>query len=239
MCKIICIEGTDCSGKETQSNELIKRLEQDGLKVKKYSFPIYELPSGRIVGDNYLGKSGKSYFEEGAPNVDPIISSLYFAANRREAFLKIIENDLNKYDIIILDRYTTSNLGHQGGKGKTKLLREKICDTIIKLEFDLCELPNPDAVIFLHMPYEATIELKKNREILDDNEKSPKHLKDAERSYLEICKKYNWDYISCIKGRKYTNIEDIKTIKEINDEVYDVIRNLKFKKSSYKKMTKY
>ena len=29
--KLIVIEGTDCSGKETQSNMLLERLKKDGL----------------------------------------------------------------------------------------------------------------------------------------------------------------------------------------------------------------
>lgn len=37
--KLIVVEGTDCSGKETQTNLLIEKLRNNGIKVKKYSFP--------------------------------------------------------------------------------------------------------------------------------------------------------------------------------------------------------
>ena len=72
--KIIVIEGTDCSGKETQSNLLEKKLKKQGKKCVRFSFPDYNTPTGKIVGGPYLGKPefGPSLFEEGAVNVDPL-----------------------------------------------------------------------------------------------------------------------------------------------------------------------
>ena len=43
--KIIVIEGTDGSGKETQSKKAEKYLIDKGFKVKRYSFPIYNSPT--------------------------------------------------------------------------------------------------------------------------------------------------------------------------------------------------
>ena len=54
--KIILIEGTDCSGKETQSKKLIEKLNEKGAKSQYYSFPNYSSPTGKIVGLPYLGK---------------------------------------------------------------------------------------------------------------------------------------------------------------------------------------
>ena len=151
--KIIVIEGTDGSGKETQSKKLFEFLTNNNYKVKRYSFPIYESASGKIVGGPYLGKSeiGESYFKETSAKVDPLVSSLYYAADRRYNFLLEIENELYNNDVVILDRYVTSNQGHQASKAKTKEERLKILEFIDKLEYDLCELPRPDKVIFLHM----------------------------------------------------------------------------------------
>ena len=54
--KLIVIEGTDCSGKETQTNILMDRLKKEGYPVVKFSFPMYDTPTGKIVGGPYLGK---------------------------------------------------------------------------------------------------------------------------------------------------------------------------------------
>ena len=126
--KIIVIEGTDGSGKETQSKKIKEYYISKGLNVKSFSFPKYDSPTGKIVGGAYLGKPeiSESVFPETSANVDPLVSSLYYAADRRYNFLKFIEEEIYQNDIIILDRYTTSNMGHQAGKAKSKEQADKI-----------------------------------------------------------------------------------------------------------------
>ncbi len=240
--KILVIEGTDGSGKETQSKKLFEYLNNKGLKVKRYSFPIYESATGKIVGGPYLGKGeiSKSYFEETSANVDPFVSSMYYAADRRYNFLKEIESEIYNNDIIILDRYVTSNMGHQASKAKTKELRTKILKFIDTLEFDLCELPRPDKVIFLYMPFEASKELRKGRKFTDGNESSEEHLRNAENTYLEIAKMYNWDYINCIKDNVFITVNDIKSIDEISYEINNMVDDfLNEENNEIKKMTRF
>ena len=55
--KIIVIEGTDCSGKETQSKLLIEKLSKNGEKTHYLCYPDYDTPTGKIIGLPYLGKS--------------------------------------------------------------------------------------------------------------------------------------------------------------------------------------
>ena len=85
MGKIILIEGTDCSGKETQSKMLIDALKEEGYQVESFDFPHYDSPTGRIIGGPYLGKKEicDGWFPEGAANVDAKVASLYYAADRR------------------------------------------------------------------------------------------------------------------------------------------------------------
>ena len=54
--KIIVIEGTDCSGKETQSKLLINKWNEEGLQTSYLGFPNYSSPTGKIIGYPYLGK---------------------------------------------------------------------------------------------------------------------------------------------------------------------------------------
>ena len=226
--KILVIEGTDGSGKETQSKKLEEYLKNKGINVKRYSFPIYSSSTGKIVGGPYLGKEEicKSYFEETSALVDPLVSSLYYAADRRYNFLKEIEDELYKNDIVLLDRYTTSNMGHQAAKAKSSEERDKILRFIETLEFDLCELPRPDKVIFLHMPFEAAKELRKDRKFSDGNESNEAHLRNAEKTYVDIAQIYNWDYINCLKTGKFNDLSDIKSIDEISEEIIALIEEL-------------
>ena len=240
--KIIVIEGSDGSGKETQSKKLLAYLQENGYKAISYSFPRYNTPTGKIVGGPYLGKGEiqDSFFEETSSNVDPLVSILYYAADRRYNFLKEIEEEIYKQDIIILDRYIQSNMAHQAGKAKSKEEQEKILKFIEILEYDLCELPHPDLVLFLHMPYEAASYLRKDRKYTDGNEMNESHLRHAENTYLNLSEKYNWKYINCLKTKDFKTPEDIKTIDEISNEIIEIIKEeLKKENPVIKKMTKF
>ncbi len=220
--KLIVIEGTDCSGKETQVKKAVARFKEMGINVYNYSFPMYETPTGKIVGGPYLGKSyiGNGWFPEGAPNVDALTASAYYSADRRYN-INIINTHLENGDIVILDRYVESNMAHQGGKLKTKEEREKMYQKLDTLEFEIMELPRPDAVIFLYMPYEYAAILKKNRdETPDEHESNKAHLKEAEAAYLELTEKYGYKKITCVKD------DIIRTIDDINDEVVEKIKEV-------------
>jgi len=208
--KLIVIEGTDCSGKQTQTELLQTKLKELGYNCIRIDFPRYDTPTGKIVGGAYLGKPEicESFFKEGAVNVDPKIASLYFAADRKYSIATVKEY-LEKGYYVILDRYTTSNLAHQGSKILDKDERFNMYQWIDKLEYWLLELPKPDVTIFLHMPYEYSLKLKANRQLLDEHEKSEEHLRHAEACYLELRELYNWDYVNCIKDNEIRSIEDI------------------------------
>lgn len=214
--KFIVIEGTDCSGKETQSKLIEERLKQQGYNCMRLGFPMYDTPTGRIVGECYLGRNKPSFFEEKAPNVDPYIAALYYAADRKYNISKILDY-YNEGYYIILDRYTTSNMAHQGSKILDKDERFYMYQWIDKLEYWLLGLPKPDKTILLHMPYEYSLELEKQRDIVDDNEKDPDYLKRSEEAYIELSELYGWDKIECVVNDK------IKTITEINQEIMDII----------------
>lgn len=213
--KLIVIEGTDCSGKETQSNLLIEALNMRQIPVEKLSFPMYDTPTGKIVGGPYLGKEHicSGWFSEGANNVEPKVAALYYAADRRYNVPKI--NALLEQGVhVILDRYVYSNMAHQGGKIIDTDERMNMYAWLDVLEFKLLELPKPDIAIFLHMPYEEAAELKKHRlEKADQHESNPEHLKHAENAYLELAQTYKWKTIEC------TNEFGIKSIDEIHKEI--------------------
>lgn len=219
MSKFIVIEGTDCSGKETQSKLLVESLKNQNKKAVYLTFPNYNSPTGKIIGGPYLGKEEicKSYFKEGASHVDAKVASLYFAADRYYNLQQIIDY-LNKDYIVIMDRYVSSNMAHQGGKIKDKEKRYEMYQWLEKLEYELLGLIKPDITIFLHMPSEYTKDLKKNRISLDEHEKDEEHLKQAELAYLELKDKYNFITIDCVENNK------IKTIEEIHNEILNVIK---------------
>jgi dTMP kinase len=219
--KLIIIEGTDCSGKETQSNLLFNKLQKDNIPVYKTSFPMYNTPTGDIVGGPYLGKKhiGEGYFKEGAANVDPKVASLYFAADRRYNISKI--NEMLEQGIhVILDRYVYSNMAHQGGKIHDINERMNMYAWLDILEFKLLELPRADIEIFLHMPSDYAVILRSNRkEEPDQHEIDINHLRMAENAYIEIARTYKWNTVECVKDN------NVREVENINEEVYQLVKD--------------
>lgn len=217
--KLILIEGTDCSGKQTQSEMLVKKLNEGGRKVAYLSFPMYDTPTGKIIGGPYLGKEtiGKSWFEEGANNVDSRVASLYYAADRLYNISKI--EDLLKAGIdVVLDRYSPSNMAHQGGKISDKKERLSLYKWIDDLEYGFLKLPKPDFSFLLYMPHEYAQQLRRDGiEKLDAHESSENHLKKAETAYLEIAEIYHFEVIYCVEDNH------IKTIDNINEELHATV----------------
>lgn len=219
MGKFIVIEGTDCSGKETQSKLLVEKLTSLGKKAIRITFPNYDSPTGKIIGGPYLGKEEicSCWFPEGAVNVDPKVACLYYAADRKyneKEILKYLDEDY----FVICDRYLFSNMAHQGSKIHDDKERFDMYQWIDKLEYWLLGLPKPDKTIFLHVPYSYAFELKKNRISLDEHEKSAEHLKNSEAAYIELASLYNWKSINCIKNN------NIRTIEDINEEIMDNLK---------------
>ena len=219
--KIIVIDGTDSSGKNTQTKLLVDRVNKN-YKIEMISFPTYRTPTGDIVGDCYLGKNNRintgSWFEN-PTELDPKIACLYYAANRR-AHIKEIKEKLDQGVNLIFDRYVEANMGHQCAKLKNKKERKELSEWINFLEYEMLELPKPNLVIFLYMPFEVAQMLNKERgEKLDAHESNEKYLKNAETCYLELAELYNWEKIDCSLNEKTP-----RTREEIHEEVFDIIK---------------
>lgn len=212
--KLIVIEGSDSSGKHTQGTMLVEALNKKG-KAILLSFPTYDSPTGKIIAGSLLGKEGYGpcLFPEGSSNIDPHIACLYYAADRKYNIKKVEEYLQNGYDVV-LDRYISSNMAHQGGKILDKDERFNMFQWIDRLEYWLLSLPKADQTIFLHMPYQKSLELAKKKEYIDQVDDDVTYLKNSERAYIELSELYHWDRIEC------TNDDGkLKSRDEIHQEI--------------------
>lgn len=213
------IEGTDCSGKETQARALVDRLNKEGKKAIYISFPMYDTPTGQIIAANILGKAGygECTFPEGTTHIPPKVAALYYAADRLYNVNLIKENLAKGYNII-MDRYVESNMGHQGAKLDSEKDKIEMLLWLEHLEYQMLDLPKPDKVIFLYLPYKYGEKLRCSRkEIFDGAERDANHLINAEQTYLLMAQTYKFVTINCIANKK------IKSIDEINEELYNIV----------------
>ena len=221
MGKLIVIEGTDSSGKETQTKKLYERLLSEGKNVRKISFPNYDSPACEPVKMYLAGKFG-----DNASKVNPYPISTMYAIDRYASYKMDWGNFLQNGGIIITDRYTTSNMVHQASKIEDKEEKEKYLQWLEDLEYNKMELPKPDMVIFLNMPTDMAAKLmaeRKNKitgEIQKDiHEKNKEYLKKSYDNACEIAKKYNWQEIKCVN-------KELKSIEDIGEEIYNLVSSL-------------
>ena len=222
MGKLIVIEGTDSSGKETQTKRLFEKLEEKGLKVKKISFPNYDSPACEPVKMYLAGAFG-----EDAMKVNPYPVSTMYAIDRYASFKTDWEKFYNEDGIIVTDRYVTSNMVHQASKIRDLDEKKQYLNWLEDLEYEKMGIPRPDLVIFLNMPTEMAVKLmaeRKNKitgeEKKDIHERDKEYLKESHANACKIANTYNWKEIKCSDG------ERIKTIEEIGEEVFSLVEKV-------------
>lgn len=222
MGKLIVIDGTDGSGKQTQMELLEQKLMTQNINYKKVSFPNYESPSSGLVKMYLSGEFGKD-----AKKISPYIASTFYAADRYATYKKDLEEYYINGGLILADRYTTANMLHQAGKIKDKEERKKFLNWLWDLEFNIYKIPVPNKVFFLNMPPEYSEKLMKDRKNKFDNsdkkdihESDKEHLQASYNAACELVKDYNWIEIKCIEDGK------IRTREEIGKEIFDIVRTI-------------
>ena len=208
--KIIVIEGTDGSGKATQTKLLNEALINKGYKVYTTSFPNYESQSSSLV-KMYLSGG----ISENANDVSPKAASVFYASDRYITYKKEMEEVYNNGEsIILLDRYVSSNILHQGSKVVDQILskeknKENLSEFVSWLdnfEHNDLGIPRADLVIYLHVPVEYTIKLREGRsnkftgaEKQDIHESDVNHLKNAEMSGNIASEILGWKKLNVLK----------------------------------------
>ncbi|MFA5925692.1 MAG: thymidylate kinase [Parcubacteria group bacterium] len=210
----IVLDGTDGSGKATQTELLVRKLKKKGHKVEKIDFPRYGKKSAALVEEYLNGEFGT------AEEVGPYRASIFYACDRYAAHFQI-EKWIEKGITVIANRYVTANMGHQGGKIKEKSERKKYFHWLSDLEYKIFEIPRPDINLILHVEAGIAQRLalqKKKRAYLkkkkaDIHELDLGHLKNAEKIYIEISKVIpNIELVECMKNGKIMKREEISDL---------------------------
>lgn len=216
MGKLLVIEGLDGSGKATQAKLLAAALKDTGESVKLVTFPDYESDSSALVR-MYLGGS----FGKKPGDVNAYAASSFYAVDRFASFMTNWGEAYNDGSIIIADRYSTSNAIHQCAK----LARSdwpKFIDWLEEYEYNLLEIPRPNAVIYLDV--EPSVSQKLLTQRYKGDEKRDIHERDVE--YLEHCRKaafwcakrLGWHLVAC------TQSDNMRSREEIAREVLRIVQ---------------
>jgi thymidylate kinase/thymidylate synthase ThyX len=207
----LVIEGTDGSGKGTQFKLLVDRLREDGYDVATFDFPQYEEPSSYFVRQYLNGKYGT------ADEVGPYTGSLFFSLDRYEAAAKI-QAALDEGKVVLANRFTGSNMAHQGTKFAHSEERRGYFIWLDNLEFQMLGIPRPDKSVVLRVPAEIAqnlVDQKGKRSYTDKkrdiHEADLNHLKKSVEVYDDLCQLFPKDFLrlDCVRSGKLMTIEKV------------------------------
>lgn len=144
--KLIVVDGPDRAGKATAVAETKRLLQAQGLRVAALAFPRY--------GQNFFADMTADFKNGnfGDPvTMNPYLASLPYVMDRvvsKPLILKMLEEN----DVVLFDRYNSSNDLLQGAKCETEEELQKFLIWNQHVEFDEFGLPRPDLVIILKTP---------------------------------------------------------------------------------------
>lgn len=160
--KLFVIEGVDGAGKSTQIRLLREYFTERGLRCEYLHFPRTMSPYfGELIARFLRGEFGT------IGTVDPYLVALLYAGDRKDAS-ELISAWLNEGKVVLLDRYTYSNIAYQCAKVNDPSAQENLKNWILGLEFDHFSIPRPNLNIFLDVPAAFTEEKLSGKRTGDD-----------------------------------------------------------------------
>ncbi|MCI8515415.1 MAG: deoxynucleoside kinase [Hungatella sp.] len=227
MGTLIVIEGSDGSGKATQTKLLYEYLKDQGKKVKMVSYPNYESPSSSLVKMYLGGRFGTDPY-----GVNAYVASSFFAVDRFASYLGEWKEfyESSEDAVVICDRYVTSNMLHQTSKLTSMEEKERFLDWDYDFEFQKGGLPVPDVVFFLDVDPKTAFLLMKDRENKfthesekDIHETNARFLTQSYENSMFVGEKYNWTKIRCCQcpGK-------MRKIEEIHEEIREKLNKMLF-----------
>ena len=191
MGKLIVIEGSDGSGKATQTRKLYERLRDLEVNVRRVSFPNYESESSALIRMYLRGDFGGK-----AEEVNPYAAATFYAVDRFANFFEW-KDFYQSGGLILSDRYVGSNMVYQAAKLNRKADRTKFLAWLDDLEYKHFGIPRPDLTIFLDMPPEISAILRRERGREDIHESDAAFMQKVYNVYKETAQKYGWKVVNC------------------------------------------
>lgn len=217
--KLIVLEGTDGTGKTTQTRLMARRLEQEGVSFREINFPRYGSPFAKPVEMYLQGVLGAK-----PGDVSACAASTLYAVDRYGAYKEDWGADYESGKLILANRYTTSNAVHQAPKLPPEE-RWAYLDWLFDLEYNRLALPKPDLVIYLDLPAEISAQMLRLRQEAtrtkaDIHEQDGAYLRSCRESAQEIVERLGWRRVDCSRDGA------VRTPDDIHRELWEIVRPL-------------
>ena len=218
--RLIVFEGTDGSGKATQSRLLCEHLQRESIPYKNITFPRYGKPSAAMVQAYLDGNLGRR-----PGDVNAYAASLMFSMDRYASYKQDWGAFYEAGGLVVADRYTTSNAVHQASKLPEEE-RSAFLNWLFELEYGKLGLPKPDLVLYLDMPTAKSVELLRSREAAthtkaDIHELDTKYLALCRESALQAAEILGWTVIPCVDAQGV-----LRGVEEIHQQIWTLVQPL-------------
>lgn len=218
--RLIVFEGTDGSGKATQTMLLCRELDRRGIPYRKLEFPRYKEESSALIRLYLSGAFGAR-----PDDVNAYAAATFYSVDRFASYRQDWGEFYESGGLIIADRYTTSNAVHQTPK-LPKAERRAFLDWLFDYEYRLLGLPRPDRVVYLDLPTALSEQMMRRRE-QDTHTTADIHERDE--AYLAACRESaeliidlcGWEKIDCSRCGEVRTPEDIH--REVLQRVEDLL----------------
>ena len=185
---MISFEGIDAAGKNTQSRMLFDYFRRSGTDCEYISFPDYATP---------LGQEIRSFLER-RKEYNLEARHMLYAANRYEHKEKI-DNWISQGKLVVINRYTESNLAYGGANGLP-------LEWLMQLE---SRMPKSDYVFYLRLSPETSAGRKRNR---DRYEADLAYFKRVSKVYDALIEPGRWFSVEADRSRDLVHYEIVKTL---------------------------
>lgn len=170
MENVIALEGLDKSGKNTAANTIVEYLELQGFTVKKFTYPNYETPLGKII----------SQYLTNQIELTPASFEYIMAAEKLEAQEKVRQAS-RQYNFVVLDRSIFSQLAYGAIN-----LKEHILKTILD------PLDYPNYMLYMDVSVENSMSRKGEHGDNDRYESNKELLTKVSDNYKKILHKIGY-----------------------------------------------
>lgn len=180
---LIAIEGTDASGKNTQTQLLAARLREMGREVVTYAFPRYDTPVGKTIKRILTGEIAVAY--AGQPGDRPesqvirlpvdeahVLQAL-MTADKADATPEIATH-INEGTVVICDRWISSAICYGTADGLD-------AEWLHRINF-----PLPDAALSIFIDVSPEEALRRRPEARDRYERDREKQKRVHEEYVRL-----------------------------------------------------
>ena len=216
--KLIAIDGGDNVGKATQADLLMRRLVEEGISVGKMDFPRYAQNTyGHLIDDCLKGDCGDFM------GLDPKIAATLFAVDRYESKKELMEW-LEEGRVVILDRYVSANMLHQGAKIDDPDQREEFLRWLDHVEYEIFGMPRPDITVYLEVPPEESQKLLEYVVSIGAEKPDVAEVDVAHQQKVAECANYlrqsrdKWITVQCLNDEGH-----LRTREDIHEELFAIV----------------